>query len=259
MRFRADAILIFLLFCATGFASAQTPELKFIADTLVVQADGTYEADPDLAKMTFHIFSQEKELKKAYDAATQSMQRISTLALNNGLKKEDIFTGVLTVAPVYEGDRKKRARSYYVQGEMVLSVRDFSRIGPILDGSVEDGIADFRSITYSLSDEEAAKKQAVAEAMRRAIGRASVALEQKGQKLGGLRYMNLDVQQLVGVAVAQLQNLPMSLEAVEVSAGDGGGGGGLFSRKKAEAPPPPPPQPQKITVKASVQCAFQIQ
>jgi uncharacterized protein len=243
-----------LLFASARLALPQSAELKFVADTLVVQADGTYEADPDLATMTFRIFSQEKELKKAYEAATQSMQRISTLAASNGLKKEDISTGVLTVAPIYEGDRKKRARSYYVQGEMVLRVRDFSHIGPILDGSVEDGIADFRSLTYSLSDEEAAKKQAVAEAMKRAIGRASVALEQKGQKLGVLRYMSLDVQHLVGVA--QLQNLPMTYETLEVSSG---GGGGLFSKNKmAPPPPPPPPQPQKITVQASVQCAFQI-
>jgi uncharacterized protein YggE len=220
----------------------------------VVQADGTYEADPDLATMTFHIFSQDKELKKAYDAASQSMARISTLATNNGLKREDVSTGVLTVAPIYDGDRKKRARSYYVQGEMVLRVRDFSRIGPILDGSVDDGIADFRSVTYSLSDEETAKKQAVAEAMRRAIGRATIALQQKGQKLGGLRYMSLDVQHLVGVA--QLQNLPMAMETVDVSASSSGG---FLHKKEAPPPPPPPAQPQKITVRASVQCAFQIE
>ncbi len=247
-------LVCILLLASARVALPQSPELKFVADTLVVQADGTYEADPDLATMTFRIFSQEKELKKAYEAATQSMQRISTLAASSGLKKEDISTGVLTVAPIYEGDRKKRARAYLVQGEMVLRVRDFSHIGPILDGSVEDGIADFRSLTYSLSDEEAAKKQAVAEAMRRAIGRASVALEQKGQKLGGLRYMSLDVQHLVGVA--ELQNLSTATETVEVTAG---GGGGLFSKKAALPPPPPPPQPQKITVRASVQCAFQIQ
>src|SRR5207248_11554418 len=99
---------------------AQSSDLQCNAVTLVVQADGTYEADPDLATMTFRIFSQEKELSKAYAAATQSMQRISTLAANNGLKKDDVSTGVLTVAPVYEGDRRKRARSYYVRGEMVL-------------------------------------------------------------------------------------------------------------------------------------------
>jgi uncharacterized protein YggE len=235
-------------------AAAQAPEVKFIADTLVVQADGTYEADPDLATMTFQIFSQDKDIKHAYAAATQSMQRIVDLGSQNGLKKEDVTTGVLTVAPVYEGDRKKRARSYYVQGNVVLRIRDFSRIGPILDGSVEDGVADFRSLTYSLADEEAAKKQAVAEAMRRAMGRASIALEQKGQKLGELRYMSLDVKQLVGVA--QLQTLPMyESELVEVNSG------ASLGKKQRMAPPPPlpPPQPQKIAVSASVQCAFQIQ
>jgi uncharacterized protein YggE len=134
-----------------------------------------------------------------------------------------------------------------------LRIRDFSRIGPILDGSVEDGVADFRSLTYSLADEEAAKKEAVAQAMRRAVGRASVALEQKGQKLGALRYMSLDVKQLVGVA--QLQTLSdYSTQIVEASTA-----GGFFHKASATPPPMPPPQPQKIAVSASVQCAFQIQ
>lgn len=247
LRFAVAASLV-----VSFSAFAQTPEPKFIAETLVVQAEGTYEADPDLATMTFQIFSQEKELRKAYDTAALSMQRIVDLAEKNNLKKEDVVTGVLTVSPFYEGDRKKRARSYSVQGEIKLRIHDFSKIGPILEGTVEDEVTDFRSLTYSLSDEEAAKKQAVAEAMRRAIGRASIALEQKGQKLGGLRYMSLDVKQLYGVA-----NLAYGLatESVEVSASEG-----LFLRKKTAPPPPlPPSRPEKITVTANVQCAFQIQ
>jgi hypothetical protein len=164
----------------------------------MVQADGSYEADPDLATLTFQIFSQDKDSKHAYDAASQSMQRIAGIAHRNGLQKEDVSTGVLTVAPLYDGDRKKRARSYYVRGQIVLRVRDFAKIGPILDGSVDDGVTDFRSLTYSLADEKAAKKLAVAEAMKRAVGRASTALEQKGQKLGALRYMTLDVKQIYG-------------------------------------------------------------
>ncbi len=35
--------------------------------------------------------------------------------------------------------------------------------------------------------------------------------------------------------------------------------GWFGAAKKVAAPPPPPPQPQKITVSATVQCAFQIQ
>jgi uncharacterized protein YggE len=238
-----------VFFLAALAAFAQTPELKFIADTLVVQADGTYDADPDLATLTFQIFAQDKDIKRAYDTATRSIQRIVEIAQRNGLAKDDIRSGVLTVSPIYEGDRKKRARSYYVQGQEVLKVRDFAKIGLILDASVEDGVSDFRSLTYSLADEEAAKKKAVAEAMQRAIGRAATALEQKGQKLGALRYMSLDVKQVYGVA--RLETFATSTETVEVSGG--------FRERKAAPPPMPPPQPQKITVSASVQCAFQIQ
>src|SRR5713101_924377 len=157
-----------VFFFAALTAFAQTPELKFIADTLVVQADGTYDADPDLATLTFQIFAQDKDIKRAYDAATRSIQHIVDIAQRNGLAKDDIRSGVLTVSPIYEGDRKKRARSYYVQGQEVLKVRDFAKIGPILDASVEDGVSDFRSLTYSLADEEAAKKKAVAAAMQSA-------------------------------------------------------------------------------------------
>lgn len=182
MKRRLSILGLVLLACLP--AAAQAPEVKFIADTLVVQADGTYEADPDLATMTFQIFSQDKDIKHAYAAATQSIQRIVDLGSQNGLKKEDVTTGVLTVAPVYEGDRKKRARSYYVQGNVVLRIRDFSRIGPILDGSVEDGVADFRSLTYSLADEEAAKKQAVAEGHASRYGPGFDCTRAKGTEAG---------------------------------------------------------------------------
>jgi uncharacterized protein len=242
-------VVVFLFANAT---LAQNPEVKFIADTLVVQADGIYEADPDVATLTFDISAQEKELKPAYDKASQAMRKVAELADRSGLKKEDVSTGVLTVRPFYEGDRKKRARSFLVSGRIVLNVRDFSKLGSIMDDSVQEGIVDFRSLTYSLSDEEGTKQRAVSEAMKRAIGRANAALEQKGQKVGALRFASLDVRQLVGIAQIQVADLT---ESVEVS-------NGFFSHaKRPTAPPPPPPvaHPEKITVSATVQCAFQIQ
>ncbi len=250
---RTIMAIAFLFVCA-GTVAAQAPEVKFIADTLVVQAEGTYEADPDLATLTFDISSQDKDLKKAYDTAAQSMQRIVALADKTGLKKGDVSAGALTLVPSYEKDRKNKAKSYSVQGQMTLKVHDFSQIGPLLDGAVEEGIVDFRSLTYSLQDEEAAKEHAVAEAMRRAVGRASAALAQNGQKVGPVRYASLDVKQLMGVT--QLNSYALTAETIQVSSGAVGG-----STARVAAPPPPvypPVQPQKITVSASVQCAFEI-
>ena len=247
-------LIVAVFLCAFGrLASAQGPEVKFIANTLVVQAEGSYEADPDLATLTFDVSSQDKDLKKAYDTATASMQRIVALADKTGLKKEDVSTGALTLAPSYERDHKNKARSYSVQGQITLKVHDFSLIGPLLDGAVEDGIVEFRSMTYSLEDEEAAKERAVAQAMHAAVGRATAALAQNGQKVGAVRTASLDVKQLVGVA--QIQAYQLS-DAIEVQ----NGVVDTNDRRRAAAPPPvmPPVRPQKITVSASVQCAFEI-
>lgn len=251
--------IVFFLLLAPMFASAQQAEVKFIADTLVVQAEGRYESDPNLAVMTFDVSSQEKELKEAYTKATQSMRTIVAVAERNGLGKEAIQTGVLAITPFYEGDRKKRARAYRVQGHVVLRVQDFSKVGPIMDESVQDGIADFRSLTYQLSNEEAAKQKAVADAMHRAAGRATVALEQTKQKLGPARSVRLEVRDLIGIA--QIHSLSYEAYADETLERSSGGGG-IFGAKKMALPPPPPPppvQPEKITITASVQCVFGIE
>ena len=250
-------LILIVLFSAAIASRAQSPEVKFIADTLVVQADGRYEADPDLATLSFSVFAQDKNLKQTYDQASQSMQKIAQIAEKNGLKKDDIAFGVLTVRPYYEGDRKKRAKSYTVHGQITLKVRDFSKLGPLFEDSVEDGITDFRSLTYSLADEEGARQHAAAAAMRSAMGRATAVLEQKGQKVGALRFANLDVKQIVGASSMNVYSLAeYNTEASTLSTG---GGSWFGSAKKVAPPPPPSAQPEKITVTATVQCAFQIQ
>jgi len=163
---------------------------------------------------------------------------MAALAEKNGLPKADVSSGVLTVRPYYEGDTRKKAKSYAVQGQMTLRVRDPSKLGPIMEGSVDDGITDFRSLTYTLADEEAAKERAVSEAMRRAVGRASAALEPRGQKVGVLRFANLDVQQLINLPNMNVYPVTayLATESVEVSSGGAGWGRGKRLRRRVRRP-----------------------
>lgn len=247
-RYLSTMLFVFVF---AAVAKAQTPEIRFVADTLVVQAEGSFESDPDLGTLTFDISSQDKDLKVAYDNAAKAAQRIVALASRSGLGKEDVALGALTLAPSYERDRKNRAKSYRVQGQISLKVRDFSQIGPLLDGAVQEGIVEFRSLTYSLQDEEGAKQKAVAAAMRSAVGRATAALAQSGQKLGAVRYANLDVKQLMGVT--RLETVPVAAEMIMVE------GSTTSSSYRAPTPTFPAVNPEKIRVSATVQCAFQIQ
>jgi uncharacterized protein YggE len=253
----SGVIALALFICATANAQ-QNSEIKIVADTLIVQAQGTFEADPDIAVLAFDVATQDKELRQAYAKASQSMRTITSVAERNGLAKDAIHTGVLTVTPLYESYRNRKARAYRVEGEITLKVQDFSKVGPIMDDAIQDGVADFRSLTYSLADEEAAKKKAVADAMRRAVGRATAALEQSHQKLGPARYVNLEVTNLIGVS--QVRQLALIADEVATGESENGSAGGLFHHdKRPPAPPPPPVQPERISIGATVQCAFQIE
>jgi uncharacterized protein YggE len=228
----------------------QGTQVKFVADTLIVEAEGAYESDPDQAILAFDVSVQERELKQAHAKASQAMRQIVEVAERNGLSKEAIQTGVLTVTPYYEGGRNRRVRAYTVQGHVELKVQDFSKVGPIMDDSVQEGVVDFRSLTYSLANEEAAKQKAVADAMQRALGRATVALQQSKQKLGPTRYVNLEVTNLAGISEVEIPSI--SLSAIDSLTTFG-------AHKKSPPPPPPPPvRPGKIAITATVQCVFQI-
>lgn len=242
-----------LLLLVASPAFSQTEPVKFVADTLVVQSTGTFEAQPDLATLTFDVSSEDKDLTQAYTKATEAMQQIVGVAQKNGLAKDEISTGVLTLTPSYDLGRNKKPKSYFVQGEIVLRVHDFTKIGAILNDSVANGLANFRSLTYSLESEEAAKEHAVADAMHNAVERAKAALAQNGQKVGAIRYATLDVGQLIGVSEYNVAQLSSNAEVESTR-------GSIFGMHKvAAAPPPPPVQPGKITVTATVQCGFHIQ
>ena len=66
-----------VVFIALSVAAQTQPnsDVKFVADTLIVQAEGSYETDPDLATLTFDVSSQEKQLKDAYGKASKSMSK----------------------------------------------------------------------------------------------------------------------------------------------------------------------------------------
>jgi len=248
---RYIVISIIVLFICAGIALAQAQDTRTLADTLTIQAEGVYEADPDLARLTFRISAQEKEMRKAYDQAAGSMQRIVRLAEQNNVTKKDFSMGVLTVEPIYDwNDRRQRARAYRVTGSIVLLLRDFARIGALIEGSIQDGIVDFRSLTYTLEDEEAAKQKAVAQAMSRAEARARAALG-NGRKLGAVRYVTVDVKQPVGIV--RMENYAVSRFERNDGTMD------FLSHAKKSPVPLPPGSPEKVSVNASVQCVFQLQ
>jgi uncharacterized protein YggE len=61
---RLCLFLTAVLLTLTSAAQTQpNSDVKFVADTLIVQADGSYETDPDLATLTFESRARRSSLK----------------------------------------------------------------------------------------------------------------------------------------------------------------------------------------------------
>jgi uncharacterized protein YggE len=250
MRKSIPVILTTVLLIAAPLA-AQSQDPKPLLDTVSIEAEGIYEAEPDLGVLLFSVFAQEKDLKRAYEKVTGSVQSLVELAQRFGVPREDITTGVFTVQPLYDG--KNRARSFQVSTRINMKVRDLAKVGGLLDETVQQGFVEFRSLEYRLADEEAAKQKAVEQAMQRATARARAALGQNGRKLGGLRLVNIDVR--------EIEAAPRSVTYRRYS--DFSSYAGLRSGMEAEPGPPPlplpPTSPERIRVQATVKCLFQIE
>lgn len=243
----------FFLAALVFAAPADAQETRIAADTVAVQADAMDETDPDLATLAFQVSVQERELRKAYERAGAALGRIRDLATRHGIPAEDVSTSAFTVFPIYDwGDRRRRARAYRVEAGVEFRLKDFTGIAPLIDEAIEEGIVDLRSLTYSLADEESAKRRAVSLAMRRAEARARAALEGNGRGLGPLRHASVDVQRLA--AAVRIDGLPAINETIEVSSG-------AYTRsdRSRNVAPLPLPSPEKIRVSASVQCVYQLQ
>jgi hypothetical protein len=113
MKRTALALLMLLLF--RGNLRGQDPDVKSIADTLVVEAEGKYEADPDLATLTFSVFAQDKNLQQTYHQASQSMRKIADVAENIRCKEGRRQSGLAYRAALL--GRRQKEGGEVVRGE----------------------------------------------------------------------------------------------------------------------------------------------
>jgi len=238
------------LACSASAQVAQSQRAEYIADTVTVQAEGTFEADPDLATLSFNVSVTEKELRRAYERASESLNRIMALAERNGLDRKDVATGAFSVTPDIDyRDRKRKPKAYRVESAVLFHVRDFSKLGALIDEAVASDIVEFRSLTFSLADEEEAKVRAVAMARERAEARARAALG-NGSRLGAPRFVGVDVKPIERFTRMTGFSSEMGASALIVSRMD--------REEMPSAPPLPPSTPEKIRVRATVNYVFQI-
>ncbi len=226
-----------------GAAQQDRPAITAQPNTVFVGADGKFEASPDTALIQFNISAQEDTAKTAYERASRDAEQIRQILRSNGIEPKAAEIGFFSIEPVYDWRTAKRKLvGYRVNASVSMKLRDFSKIGAILQQLSDSDVTENQSVSYTLENMDGAKIKAVEDAYRRARENADSVARSGGRMLGELSYASVDTLEQVRI-IAPLLPQPMNM-----------------MRAQTEAAPAPTAQfsPQNVVVTAHVNAMFTL-
>jgi uncharacterized protein YggE len=237
MKFARLAASFILLTSLAAFA--QNNQSAITPNTIYIGADGKFEAAPDMAVITFGISAQEATSKAAYDRAAQASEQIRELLRKNGIDPKTAEIGYFSLQPVYDYKNPKRKLiAYRGDSSVTLKLKDFTKVGPILQGLADLDVTENQQISYILDNIDEGKVKASQDALQRAKLQAAAVATAGGRTLGEMVYVSVDTFE-------PPRPMPM-MYSKGVSA------------MAAQAPPTEEFSAQKITVTAHVNVMFAL-
>jgi uncharacterized protein len=208
-------------------------------NTIQTSAEGKFEAAPDTALVQFNISSQETTAKAAYERAQRQAQSLRDILKANGVDPSAAELGFFSIQPVYDWKQPQRKLvGYRVNTSVSLKLKDFTKVGPIVQQLGEQEFAENVSLSYTLDDMEAAKLKAVEDAFSRARGEAATIARISGRTLGNLLYASVDASTPIPVMAPMVKTMQARAAGAEM------------------APPTAEFSASKITVNARVSAVF---
>ena len=160
---------------------------------VLVTGDSIVQAQPDTAILTISVVSQAKRaLDAQQDNATRSDAVVRALKSAAGVGAE-VKTSGYTLQPirVYQEGQPPTITGYEAHNSVTVILSDLTKVGPVIDATAQAGANDVSGISFTLRKDRPARDQALAEATREAVSKASVI----AQALGGRVVRIVEVQE----------------------------------------------------------------
>lgn len=205
--------------------------------TLNVTGQGVVYLAPDIAYINIGIHTENPSASDAVAENNLQTQQVIETLRKNGIDPKDIQTSNFSIFLNYnytpEGTRGDAF--YVVENTVLVTVRDLSKIGALLDAAVKSGANNIYGIQFDIADKTEAAKKAREEAFKDAQKQAQ------------------EVAQLSGVTLGNIQSISFS-ESFPTPIFVGGKGGG----PAMAAMPEVPVQPGQLSVMVTVNVSYEI-
>ncbi len=199
--------------CAPIAAAAQSPSTPSTPRQITATGEGKVYLTPDTAYINIGVHTESDSVANALNDNTRQAQAVSDALKELGVDSQDVQTSAFNVYPQQQYDKNGNPTTikYVVDNTVVVTVRDLSKLGQILDSTIRSGANNINGVTFDVKD----KPAAVAEARKLAIEDA--------------RKTAQDLAAAAGIELGDLDNVSVYSNGSTVPIYEGKGGGGAMS------------------------------
>lgn len=156
---------------------------------LKVSGSGEFVANPDIAKVSFAVVTQDKDAADAESINNETMQAVMDAVKAFGVADADLESSYFSMNPIYDySSGKESITGYRVHNEICVTIRTLEKMGDILSAAMAAGANDVGSVSFSIEDTAIAYQNALKAAVADAASKAAILAESAGVRLDEVPY-----------------------------------------------------------------------
>ncbi|MFH0739937.1 MAG: SIMPL domain-containing protein [bacterium] len=161
------------------------PQNNVYPEIFSVTGEGKASISPDIAKINLGITTEGSSIDAIIEKNTNNMNSVLADIKALGIQEKDIKTKNYSLQPRYEWTQngKRIPQGYTLNQSIEVKIRDFAKIGKILEIASARGVNDIGDLQFIIDDMEKAKAEARTKAIANAKAKAQLIAKQAGIKL----------------------------------------------------------------------------
>ena len=166
-------LILSLALCASAALADQTITVTGSGETLVTA---------DTAVVSLGVSVRKTDALKAQSAANEVIARIREALTGAGFSEEDISTGYINLYTVYNYSDlgEETVSAYNASSTLAVKVTDMTRVGEVIDLAFAAGANTLDGVSFSVSDDAAARAESLKAAVADAKEKAGILAEAAG-------------------------------------------------------------------------------
>ena len=149
--------------------------------TITVTGSGETLVTADTAVVSVGVNVRDTDALKAQSGANEIIARIRAALTGAGFSEEDVSTGYINLYAVYDYSKEIEViAAYNASSTLAVKVTDMSRVGEVIDLAFGAGANTLDGVTFSVTDDQAARAESLKLAVEDAKSKAAVLAEAAG-------------------------------------------------------------------------------